>query len=165
MKILSYKFLLGSVVTLVLAGCLGIGEKGTTSQASLLVINVLGEDLYKDAHIKGSINVPFDQIEQKSQSWNKNIPLVIYCSNYQCTASEEAAHRLAQRGFTTYAYEGGTAEWYQHSKTNPRYVIEGPSQQKYLTMVLQPIPEENKRVKTVTAEELYKMMEQAGLLK
>lgn len=146
-----------------LPGCLGFGEK-ERAQETLRVINVLDDDLYRDAHIKGSTHVPFDQVESKATSWDTKIPVVFYCSNYQCSASGELAKRLAKRGFTTYAYEGGMAEWYQRSKQDKSYAFEGPAQESYLTMVIEPLAEKDEALKTITAEELKKMMHDAGLL-
>ncbi len=98
-------------------------------KAGLVVINVLDKDLYEDCHIKGSINVPFEMIEEYAQQLDKNSEIVLYCSNYQCATSEFAAQKLRQQGFAKVSvYEGGTAEWYQLGLP-----VDGPHTQTYLS--------------------------------
>src|SRR5574342_286397 len=80
-----------------LPGCWQNSEK----QKGLVVVNVLDKDLYDDCHIKGSINIPFEIIEEQAVAHiDKNADIVIYCSNYQCSTSEYAARKLRGLGFT-----------------------------------------------------------------
>ncbi len=127
-----YTFRLGVLACCVfLAGCWSKESEIPVSLTGkkLAVVNVLGEKEHQDAHIKGSINVPLTQLNEIAQSWPKNIRLVVYCANYQCTASSLAARQLAKMGFSdVVAYEGGTAEWY-----SKKYPLEGPSKESYLT--------------------------------
>ena len=166
-KITYFNVVVGMLAMLLLPGCFWSGEKSMKEQSgsSLLVINVLEPKFYHDAHIRGSINVPFEQIEQKAKLWDKKVPIVVYCANYQCSASGEIAKRLTSMGFNAYAYEGGTAEWYQLRKKDARYSIEGPTGESYLEMVLTPSMEQDTGIKIVTAEQLLKMMQDAHLLK
>ena len=137
--------------------------KGVTPP--LRVINVLSKDLYHDAHIAGSEHVDYGDLIHVAQKWNRDTPLVIYCSNYQCTASGQGAKELKKLGFTNVrAYEGGTAEWYQLGQSDPAYVVTGPAQQSYLTMVVRD-PGIFSDVEKITAQELLLLMKQAGLTK
>ena len=78
------------------------------------LVNILNKELFDDAHIKGSINIPFSELTTKASNWNKNAKIILYCSNYMCLASGEGARQLNKLGFTNvYAYEAGMAEWYQ----------------------------------------------------
>src|SRR3990167_379562 len=80
----------------------------------LQIINVLDKDAYDDCHIKGSINIPFEDLESEAEKLNKYATTVVYCSNYQCTASKMAASILKNKNFKTVsAYEAGMADWYQ----------------------------------------------------
>lgn len=93
------------------------------------IINVLDQNFYNDCHIKGSVNVTLDAIEQFATILDKNTEIVVYCSNYQCLTSEYAAKKLKSLGCNrVFVYEGGIAEWYQ--KGLP---VEGPSEIFYLT--------------------------------
>lgn len=100
----------------------------------LIVINVLDKELYDDCHIKGSVNVPFEQLEDFAKTLDKRTPVVLYCSNYRCTASLIGARMLKSLGVNTvYVYEGGTAEWYQR-----QLPVNGPCTQMYLKMENEP---------------------------
>lgn len=121
----------------------------------LLVVNVLDQELYNDCHIAGSINVPFDQLEDFAQKTSKGTPIVLYCSNYRCTASGIGARMLKNLGFSNVAiYEGGTAEWYQK-----KLPVQGPCKQAYLTMENQPVVTENDgQIPVLTCQQLQEKL-------
>lgn len=146
---------------ILLASC---GSKEDTAQATqrLMVVNVLSPDAYADAHIKGSINVPFDKLEEKAQSWNKNTRIVVYCANYFCAASAEAARRLQKMGFVdVFAYEGGTAEWKQKG-----FSLQGPAKEGYLANVGSPhgAPADIKLMDVETLKREIENADKAGML-
>jgi rhodanese-related sulfurtransferase len=109
-------------------------------QPSYYLINVLDAKEFQDAHIKGSINVPFSKINTFLNTIeNKEIPLIFYCSNYYCTASDAAAKIAVKKNFkTVFVYKGGMAEWYQASKENNIFEYEGPAKEEYLQIVILP---------------------------
>lgn len=152
-----------------LAGCWGKKQEEVASQAqptetkkTVLVVNVLDKAMYDDAHIKGSINVTMDQLAAEAEKWAKDATIVLYCSNALCTASSDTAKMLAEKGFTDVAaYEGGMAEWFQLSKKNPEFVVEGPAQAEYLSLEVQKPAEEAtapSAVKKINAEDLLKLI-------
>jgi len=115
----------------------------------LVVINVLDTTLYDDCHIKGSINISFEDFAQRMSSLNKNDEIIIYCSNYQCTASGYAVEMLQKQGFKKVAaYEAGMAAWYQEGLP-----VEGVCKQPYLMHKVEPL-EQNKTISVVSTEEL-----------
>lgn len=126
-------------------------------EKSLYVINLLDKEWYTDCHIKGSVHVPFDQLMSFVRTLPKNTELIVYCSNYFCTASRTAYQQLVDDGFTqVYAYEGGMAEWYQLG-----YPVEGICAQEYLKKVVtQPAIEDDNssKIRTISAGELYKKL-------
>jgi len=139
--------------------------KGATPIPGLRVVNVLPEDLHKDAHITGSINVPMQELEDKLKEWSPTTTLVFYCSNYYCQASMEAAQLFRDHGFPrAYAYEGGTAEWYQLGKKQKGFPTTGPAQASYLTMQVEPQQQEEDSDLTITAQQLQRLMEEEGLI-
>lgn len=82
--------------------------------AKPLIINVLAKENYEDCHIKGSISVPYDQLEKYAQKLDKNQEIIVYCAHYQCPRSREAYKLLHKLGFKNVrAYEGGIREWFQ----------------------------------------------------
>lgn len=143
--------LLGMI--LLCSGC-GESKKNDTNPPKLLVINLLDKALYNDCHIAGSVHVPFTEIEAYAQSLHRQIPIVVYCSNYQCTASGQAYKQLKKMGFEyVWAYEGGMAEWYQL-----KYPVAGSCSMKYLTKEV-PMPDEDHSIEKISAQELKSKME------
>ena len=138
-----------------LAGC-GSFE----SKPKLVIINVLDKEYYDDCHIADSkqawsINVPFLEIDEYAQkNLDKESEIVLYCSNYKCSASGAAARRLAKMGFKkVYAFEGGMAEWKQLG-----YPTKGSCQMPYLTQVV-PKPDEAEPL-VISAQELHQKMQE-----
>ncbi len=138
---------------LLCSGC-GDSTKKSDTTPKLLVINLLDKALYNDCHIAGSIHVPFMEIEAYAQPLDRQIPIVVYCSNYQCTASGQAYKLLKKMGFeSVWAYEGGMAEWYQL-----KYPVAGSCSMKYLTKDT-PMPDEDHSIEKISAQELKSKME------
>ncbi len=127
-----------------------------TKKDGLVVINVLDEEFYKDCHIKGSLNIPFEKVEQVAiDTIDKSAEVVLYCSNYQCTSSEYAAKKLYEKGFTNVSvYEAGVAEWYQQG-----YPVEGSTAKAYLKKVCRQMPpDEQSCIPVVSTQQLAKKM-------
>lgn len=92
------------------------------------VINVLEKKYFDDCHIKGSINVPFNELEEKAPSWNKDTEIIVYCAHKQCSASSQAYNILRKLGFKNlWAYEDGMKDWLVR-----RFESEGACQMSYL---------------------------------
>ena len=109
-----------------LPGCWN--EQKPEKMSGLVVVNVLDEEFYNDCHIKGSVNIPFEKVDELAETIDTDAQVVIYCSNYQCTSSEYAAKMLRKKGFSSVCvYEAGMAEWYQ--KGLP---VEGERKKAYL---------------------------------
>ncbi len=118
----------------------------------LVVINVLKKELYDDCHIEGSVSVPFDQVEKYVQTYvDKNAEIVVYCSNYMCTASGAVCKKLQDLGFSNVcAYEAGTAEWYQQGLPT-----QGPAKSAYLSHKLEkPTHDNDTGICIITTQEL-----------
>lgn len=82
-------------------------KKGTA-----VVVNVLGKPDYEKIHIKGSVSIPLDLLEQgelEQLGDQKNV--ITYCKSYTCGASKNAAMILKEMGYNAMAYEGGIEEW------------------------------------------------------
>ncbi len=149
-----------------LSGCFWNSQETKTvseKPASLYVVNVLSKEMYVDAHIKGSIHMDLDDLDMYAGKWDKNTPVVFYCSNYQCSASGHAAKVFKKAGFKhVYAYEGGAAEWSQLG-----YPMEGPQAEEisgYLKQVVEAPQEAKHDFDVITATELKDMMTKAGLI-
>lgn len=134
-------------------------------EKTLHVINVNDTVLYEDAHIKGDSNIPFDEFEnldKLTKSWHNASPIVIYCTDYACTASKVVAKELAKLGFTDVSvYTGGAAEWHALSKKDNAYQMVGPQKQPYLRRVNEKIETTDPEIKVITAAELLKLLQKA----
>ncbi len=130
-------------------------EKKAGKKQGLVIVNVLEEELYNDCHIKGSINVPFEKVDQIAEMVDKDAEVVIYCSNYQCTSSEYAAKSLCEKGFDKVCvYEAGMAEWYQQGLP-----VNGPQEKAYLKKVCRQIPQdESPKIPVISTQELAQKM-------
>jgi len=132
---------------------------------NLMLINVLSQEDFKDSHIKGvpgvlSINAPYETFDSMMKKWNKKTPIVVYCSNYFCTASGEKAKQLIEAGFENVkAYEGGIAEWYQLG-----YPVEGKVEKDYLRMKVKKPIKEKAGISVIKSKDLKKLIEKVTIL-
>lgn len=157
---MNYKTIIAGALLITLGGCDWFSSSPKETPKFYLV-NVLSKELFNDAHIEHSINAPFEELLERAEKWDKKVPVVLYCSNYLCTASKEGVSMLKEKGFESVrAYEGGTAEWYQLSQKDPSFRIVGPAQQKYLSMEIEPIIDD---VPSISAIELKDLIKQATL--
>lgn len=90
-----------------------------TTKRDFILVNVLPRDQFNQRHIRTSVNVPLgsddflDTMERVAGSREREI--VVYCASSECDASQKAARRLDQAGFShVYDYEGGTEDWLKH---------------------------------------------------
>ncbi len=153
--------------TLALVSSCRLFEQKETQEAvkpAFVLVNVLDKEFYDDCHIKGSINIPFENLESYAQShWDKDATeIVIHCTNYKCTASAAGWQMLHTLGFkNVFAYEGGTAE-----AMHVGIAVEGPCKEIYLKdFEKSPGMTEQKNdgepaVVTISVEELKKKLEE-----
>lgn len=79
-----------------------------------VVVNVLARSAYDESHIKGSVSIPFDLLEEgELDALNGKKDVITYCKSYTCGASKRAALLLNGMGYNAMAYEGGIEEWEQ----------------------------------------------------
>lgn len=145
-------------------GCSNIQKKNDVTikhEPKLIIVNVLDKALYDDCHIKGSINVPFEEFNDwvnknlESKKIDINDHIVVYCSNYMCTASGYSAQLLTKLGFkNVWAYEAGVAEWLQQGKA-----IEGVCQKPYLKRVVDKPEHAQEDINIISTDDLAKKIE------
>jgi len=130
------KFFFSLIVfaTFFLSGC----WSSKTEDSKLVVINVLDAANHEDCHMTGSINIPFENLEDQMKSLNKKDRYVLYCSNYACSAAPFAANMMKEAGFENVRFfHGGIADWYQ--KELP---CTGKAQMEYLKEENEPLSED-----------------------
>ena len=132
-----------------------------TQESTLRIIDVNTDEVFNDAHIDGAVHVGVNDLEQAAQKWNKNDTLVVYCSDYNCMASHNAAKTLSNLGFTDVAvYSGGINEWYKLSKDNKeRYPVVGSAKMEFLEKDVEKVTPQKEEMKTVSADELAQHIE------
>lgn len=81
------------------------------SDTPYTIIDVRTVEEYTGGHIKGAINIPYDQIEAQSFLLNelKDKTLVVYCRSGRRAHIFESA--LSKRGFTLLHLEGDMLGW------------------------------------------------------
>jgi len=93
----------------------------------VLFIDARDESDYLVGHITGSINIPFeylDNYKQKLEQIPKEKPLVIYCAGTECDLSPLLANLLFEKGYKqVYVFFGGWVEWQEAN-----YPIEHPTE-------------------------------------
>lgn len=86
------------------------------NKEDFVLINVLPKEYFDKEHIPGSINIPISDkgFEKKviKKIPNKQKKIVVYCANFECSASPAAAEKLIEAGYkNVYDYEGGAKEY------------------------------------------------------
>lgn len=86
-----------------------------------VLINVLDQQAFNKQHIRTSINIPyknedFAELVERVVG-NKKRSVIVYCANFDCNASPNAAKALEKAGFeNVFDYEGGTEDWYKEKE-------------------------------------------------
>ena len=147
-----FRYLTGMLGILLLSSC---GDNSEHLASTFMVVNVLDKELYDDCHIKDSVHVSYDKVEEFAKKLDKGTELVIYCSNYQCSTSGYVAKKLKELGFMKVSvYEGGMAEWFQEGLP-----VEGPHKSSYLYKPSRTIAhDESDEIPVITIQELSEKM-------
>jgi len=86
------------------------------SDADMLLLDVLPEDVYEKQHIPSAISNPVesDDFVRRTRELVDSMDevIVVYCADTDCPLSEKAAHALEEAGFQNVIdMEGGIEEW------------------------------------------------------
>ena len=78
-----------------------------------IIVNVLGKHSFDRVHIRNSISIPLNILEDGGwRDLPKEKLIITYCHSESCNASKRAASILKENGFPKVAaYEGGISEW------------------------------------------------------
>ena len=102
------------IVCLLLTACGNKYETIDTNKAlelidsGAIVIDVRTKEEYDGGHIKGSINIPVDEIDKID--YDKDDTLIIYCATG--IRSQNAINKLVDMGYTSlYNLDGGLLNW------------------------------------------------------
>ena len=102
------------IICLLLTACGNKYETIDTNKAlelidsGAIVIDVRTKEEYDGGHIKGSINIPVDEIDKID--YDKDDTLIIYCATG--IRSQNAINKLVDMGYTSlYNLDGGLLNW------------------------------------------------------
>ena len=85
-----------------------------------LFVDARNKEEYDSTHVKGSINLPYEEFRNKSfnekselmKKYNKDGIIVVYCRGDKCEVSIDLAYEIARIGFNSVnIYRGGIKEW------------------------------------------------------
>lgn len=84
-----------------------------------ILANTLPAYFYRKEHIINSISMPNEDMEAIAPKAIKpEVKIVVYCKDFNCQVSAEAAEKLVKLGYKNiYVYTGGMKEWKE--KGNP----------------------------------------------
>jgi len=77
------------------------------------LLDVLSSESYIEGHIPGARSFPLGEINKKTAEnmLSKEDKIVVYCANFMCHASTNAAIALQDMGYKVVDYKGGLKEW------------------------------------------------------
>ncbi len=78
------------------------------------LVDALGEKSFERSRIKGSVNIPYETVDQNASKLlpNKDADIVVYCMNTKCHASDKVADDLAKIGYKHVSiYREGLQDW------------------------------------------------------
>ncbi len=78
------------------------------------LVEVLAKENYETGHIPFAMNIPVDKLSELASTMlpDKSQCIVVYCSDFLCTASTGAARFLQSMGYTNILdYKGGKQDW------------------------------------------------------
>ena len=81
--------------------------------ADLTILDVRSAEGYREGHLPGAINIPFEALASRLKELSKQHEIIAYCWDTTCTLSTKAAYVLASNGFRAREMIGGMEEWQQ----------------------------------------------------
>lgn len=87
-------------------------ELGERARAGLVtVLDVRPADEFALGHVKGAINVPLAELEERLSELTPEQEIVAYCRGPYCVLAYEAVATLRSRGYRARRLEEGMPEW------------------------------------------------------
>lgn len=91
--------------------------KDNRETAAPTIVDVRSPDEYAAGHVSGALNIPLDELEERSAEIPQDRPVVTYCTMYHpgyhpgSSRGERAADVLESLGFRARALNGGYPAW------------------------------------------------------
>ena len=89
-------------------------QKAKKSEA--LMLDARSKEDYRNGHIPGAKNLPFDEFSQESARVLKNVPfdreIITYCEGVECSVAGDLAVLVREMGYRNVkVFQGGWEEW------------------------------------------------------
>lgn len=84
------------------------------NRENFTLVEVLSKEDYDKGHLPMAVNIPVDKLEALAPAMlpDKQQRIVVYCSDFLCTASTGAARFLQSMGYVNVLdYKGGKDDW------------------------------------------------------
>ena len=82
-----------------------------SGDTSFVVVDVRSAEGYREGHIPGAINIPFEQLPSRLKSLPKTKEIISYCWDTTCILSTKASYILASHGYQAREMIGGFETW------------------------------------------------------
>ena len=92
--------------------CWDVHHAISTKKQDFVLLDVRGEQPFKNGHIDRAISLPHARINEKTLAqYPKETLFVVYCAGPHCNATEKAAIRLAKLNRPVKKMIGGVTGW------------------------------------------------------
>ncbi|HDZ08526.1 rhodanese-like domain-containing protein [Pseudohongiella sp.] len=92
--------------------CWDVHHAISNKRQDFILLDVRGEDDYRDGHIPAAINLPHSRINAETLTQYANDTLfVVYCAGPHCNGADKAAVRLARLNRPVKKMIGGITGW------------------------------------------------------
>jgi len=88
--------------------------KALLDRGTVFLLDVRTPEEFRQAHLKGAVLIPIDQIEKRLDEVPKNRPVLVYCA--VGSRSNAVAGFLVEKGFRdVYNMKDGIVGWYRNN--------------------------------------------------
>ncbi|WHI49856.1 rhodanese-like domain-containing protein [Microbulbifer sp. MLAF003] len=92
--------------------CWDVHHAITNGRRDFVLLDVRGEESFRQGHIQDAHSLPHQRINEKSLSnYPASTLFVVYCAGPHCNATEKAAIKLAKLGRPVKKMIGGVTGW------------------------------------------------------
>ncbi len=92
--------------------CWDVHHAIVNNSKDFVLLDVRGEELYRQGHIEGAVSLPHARInEDMLKTYPTDTLFVVYCAGPHCNATEKAAIRLSKLARPVKKMIGGVTGW------------------------------------------------------
>ena len=92
--------------------CWDVNHATVNGKKDFVLLDVRGEELFKQGHVPGAVSFPHSRINEKSLAdFSADTLFVVYCAGPHCNGADKAAIKLARLGRPVKKMIGGVTGW------------------------------------------------------